>query len=148
EYEGAPVEPDAAVERARARAREEPRAPTAQPIGLVLETPIRRLGAASPLGNLVTDAILASVPGADIAMNNSGGGLRADLPAGPLLYGSVFEVMPFDNLLVSVRLTGRELRQVFSAWIQYGRPGLGFSRIRVEARLEGGALAVALQRPS
>ena len=55
----------------------------------------------------MTDALLAAVPGADIAINNSGGGLRADLPAGPLTYGSVFEVMPFDNLLVRLRLTGR-----------------------------------------
>ena len=83
----------------------------------MLETPIRRLVPASPLGNLVTDAYLAAVPGADVALNNSGGGLRADLPAGPLTYGSVFEVMPFDNLLVSLRLTGRQLRQVFSAAI-------------------------------
>jgi 2',3'-cyclic-nucleotide 2'-phosphodiesterase (5'-nucleotidase family) len=148
EYEGAPVEPDAAVERVLAPALEEVRALKAQPLGLVLETPIRRLGPASPLGNLVTDAILASVPGADIAMNNSGGGLRADLPAGPLIYGSVFEVMPFDNLLVSLRLTGRELRQVFSTSIQHGRPGLGFSGVRVEARCEAGALAVAMTRPS
>ena len=115
EYEGAPVEPDAAVERVLAPALEQVRALKAQPIGIVLETPIRRLLPASPLGNLVTDAYLAAVPGADVAVNNSGGGLRADLPAGPLTYGSVFEVMPFDNLLVRLRLTGRQLRQVFSA---------------------------------
>ena len=124
------------------------RALKAQPIGIVLETPIRRLLPASPLGNLVTDAYLAAVPGADVAVNNSGGGLRADLPAGPLTYGSVFEVMPFDNLLVSLRLTGRQLRQVFSASIQQGRRGLGFSGIRVEARCEAGSLTVAMTRPS
>ena len=43
------------------------RALKAQPIGIVLETPIRRLLPASPLGNLVTDAYLAAVPGADVA---------------------------------------------------------------------------------
>jgi 2',3'-cyclic-nucleotide 2'-phosphodiesterase (5'-nucleotidase family) len=148
EYEGAPVTPDADVARVLAPALEEVRILKAQPIGVALETPIRRLQPASPLGTLVTDAILAAVPGADVAVNNSGGGLRADLPAGPLTYGSVFEVMPFDNLLVQLRLTGRELRQVFSASILQGRRGLGFSGIRVEARCEAGALAVTMTRPS
>jgi 2',3'-cyclic-nucleotide 2'-phosphodiesterase (5'-nucleotidase family) len=148
EYEGAPVVPDAAVERALAPALEAVRVLKAQPIGATLETPIRRQQPVSPLGHLVTDAMLAAVPGADIAVNNSGGGLRADLPAGPLTYGHVFEVMPFDNLMVTVRLTGRQLRQVFAASIQQGRRGLGFSGVRVEARCEAGAPAVTMTRPS
>ncbi|HEX5204420.1 MAG TPA: 5'-nucleotidase C-terminal domain-containing protein, partial [Actinoplanes sp.] len=93
------------------------------------------------------DAVLAAEPGADISVGN-GGGLRADLPAGPLTYGSVFEVMPFDNVLVNVRLTGRQLRQVFAASIQQGRRGLGFSGIRVAARCQAGALAVTMTRAS
>jgi 5'-nucleotidase len=148
EYEGAPVEPDAAVERVLAPALEQVRALKAEPIGVVLETPIRRLLPVSPLGNLVTDAYLAAVPGADVAINNSGGGLRADLPAGPLTYGSVFEVMPFDNLMVRLRVTGQQLRQVFAASILQGRRGLGFAGVRVEARCEAGALAVTMTRPS
>ncbi len=148
EYEGAPVTPDAAVERVLAPALEAVRALKAKPIGVVLETPIRRLQPESPLGHLVTDALLASVAGADVSINNSGGGLRADLPAGPLTYGSVFEVMPFDNLLVRLRITGRQLRQVFSAAIQQQRRGLGFSGLRVVAGCEAGALAVTMTRPS
>ena len=131
-----------------APALEQVRALKAQPIGIVLETPIRRLLPASPLGNLVTAAYLAAVPGADVAVNNSGGGLRADLPAGSLTYGGVFEVMPFDNLLVRLRITGQQLRQVFSASILQGRRGLGFAGVRVEARCEAGALAVTMTRPS
>ena len=38
----------------------------------------------------------ARVPDAQVGMMN-GGGLRADLPAGPLHYGALFEAMPFDN---------------------------------------------------
>jgi 2',3'-cyclic-nucleotide 2'-phosphodiesterase (5'-nucleotidase family) len=148
EYEGAPVEPDAAIEQVLAPALEQVRTLKAEPIGVVLETPIRRLLPVSPLGNLVTDAYLAAVPGADVAVNNSGGGLRADLPAGPLTYGSVFEVMPFDNLVVRLRVTGQQLRQVFSASIQQGRRGLGFAGVRVEARCEAGALAVKMTRSS
>ena len=36
----------------------------------------------------------------------------ADLPAGPLTYGSLFEVFPFDNKLVPVPLTGAQLRRL------------------------------------
>ena len=68
----------------------------------------------SPLGNLFTDAYRAAIPGADVSINNTSGGLRADLPAGPLTYGSVFEVMPFDNRLVVFHLTGAELRTVLA----------------------------------
>ncbi len=148
QYEGAPVEADAAIERVLAPALEQVRALKSQPIGIVLETPIRRTLPASPLGNLVTAAYLAAVPGADVAVNNSGGGLRADLPAGPLTYGGVFEVMPFDNVLVSLRITGRQLRDVFAASILQGRRGLGFAGIRVAARCDAGTLNVTMTRPS
>jgi 5'-nucleotidase len=102
----------------------------------------------SPLGQLFTDAMLASVPGADVALNNSSGGLRADLPAGPLTFGSVYEVMPFDNLVVRIRLTGRELRQVFTTHFQRGRRVIGFSGLRVRARCADGSTAVTLTRQS
>lgn len=148
EYEGAVVRPDPAIERLLAPVLAEVRTLKAQPLGVTLPAPMRRLQPVSPLGNLVTDALLAAVPGADIAVNNSRGGLRADLPAGALTYGHVFEVMPFDNVLVTLRLTGRQLRQVFSASVAQGRRGLGFSGIRVEARCEAGALAVTMTRPS
>ena len=120
----------------------------ARPIGIAIETPIRRLTPISPLGQLFTDAMLAAVPGADVALNNSSGGLRADLPAGPLTYGSVYEVMPFDNLIVRIRLTGRELRQVFASHFQRSRRGIGFSGVRVRAQCSGGSAAITLTRPS
>jgi 5'-nucleotidase len=150
-YEDAPIRADATVAGLLAPVLDEVRALKARPIGLVLETPIRRVAQttplpSSPLGNLVTDAYLAAVPNADIAVNNSGGGLRADLPAGPVTFGGVFEVMPFDNLLVTIRLTGRELRQVFASAIRQGRRGLGFSGVRVEARCDGADLAVTMTR--
>jgi len=47
----------------------------------------------------------------DFAFTNSGG-LRADIDAGPITYGEVFEAQPFDNTLVVVELDGDEIRQV------------------------------------
>jgi 2',3'-cyclic-nucleotide 2'-phosphodiesterase (5'-nucleotidase family) len=148
EYENAPVVPDAAVDRLLAPALEQVRAVKARPIGIVLDTPIRRLVPDSPLSHLFTDALLASVPGADVALHNSSGGLRADLPGGALTYGSVYEVMPFDNLVVPIRLTGRQLRQVFATHVQKSARIIGFSGIRVRAQCSGGVLEVALIRLS
>ena len=148
EYENAPVVPDPAIDQVLAAAVEQVRALKAQSLGTILDTPIRRLTPVSPLGNLVTDALLASVPGADLALNNSSGGLRADLPAGQLTYGRVYEVMPFDNVVVTVRLTGRQLRDLFGAHLQKSRRIIGFSGIRVEARCWGNSLDIALIRPS
>jgi 5'-nucleotidase len=156
DYENAPVSPDAAVERVLAPAIDAVKAIKSKPIGVVVETTIRRVvppadpaagRPVSPLGQLFTDAMLASVPGADVALNNSGGGLRADLPAGPLTYNGVFEVMPFDNVMVRLRLTGRQLRQVFANYIPRGRV-LGFSGVGVRADCAGGSIAVTMTRPS
>jgi 5'-nucleotidase len=88
EYEGAAVSADAAVDRVLAPALEQVRALKARPLDVTLDTPVRRLTPESPLSNLFTDALLASMPGADVALHNASGGLRADLPAGPLTYSS------------------------------------------------------------
>lgn len=62
----------------------------------------------SRLGDLVADAHRAAVPGAQIAFTNRGG-LRADLPAGQVTWGSLFAAQPFGNELVAMTLTGTQL---------------------------------------
>jgi 2',3'-cyclic-nucleotide 2'-phosphodiesterase (5'-nucleotidase family) len=59
-------------------------------------------------GNWVTDAWLWAYPNADVAINNWGG-LRAPVDAGEVTVGDVVAVLPFDNVLVAVDLTGEEL---------------------------------------
>ncbi|HTK32902.1 MAG TPA: 5'-nucleotidase C-terminal domain-containing protein [Candidatus Saccharimonadaceae bacterium] len=80
----------------------------------------RRLtrGGDSTIGYLVTDAMRAAV-GADVALQNSGG-LRADLAEGEITRGAVYEVMPFDNTIVTVDLTGAQLRAVFDDGLKGG----------------------------
>ncbi len=62
----------------------------------------------SRLGDLVADAQRAAVPGAQVAFTNPGG-LRADLPAGTLTWGTLFSAQPFGNALVAMTLTGDQL---------------------------------------
>lgn len=62
----------------------------------------------SPVGDLVADAMLAAFPGVDAAITNSGG-LRANLPSGTIRREHLQAVMPFDNRLITVDLTGAQL---------------------------------------
>ncbi|HTE05660.1 MAG TPA: bifunctional UDP-sugar hydrolase/5'-nucleotidase [Planctomycetota bacterium] len=148
EYEGAPVQPDAAIAAVIAPAVQAALAQKTALLGITLATPVRREGAGdSPLGNLFTDAYLAAVPGADVSLNNTAGGLRADLPAGPVTYGAVFEVMPFDNRVLAIRLTGADLRKVFATQLRGHDALVGLAGLRVRATCQRGALDVALLRP-
>jgi 2',3'-cyclic-nucleotide 2'-phosphodiesterase/3'-nucleotidase len=61
----------------------------------------------SSLGAWVADAMRAA-SGADFAFQNPGG-LRADLDAGDVTMGDVYEVMPFDNQIATVTLTGAQV---------------------------------------
>ena len=61
------------------------------------------------LGDLVTD-IMRAATGADAALIN-GGSIRASLHRGKVKAKDVYAALPFDNYLVAIRLTGRQLRQ-------------------------------------
>jgi len=69
----------------------------------------------SALGNLLTDALLQEASrrygkNIDLAHLNYGG-IRNSLPNGPITTGSVFEVMPFDNAVTVLTLSGKQLQQ-------------------------------------
>lgn len=63
--------------------------------------------ASSTMGNLMTDALRAYTR-AEVGLMNRGG-IRADLHKGTITRRDVFEVMPFDNSVVVVKLSGAEL---------------------------------------
>ncbi len=58
-------------------------------------------------GNFLTDRMRA-VMDADVAFQNRGG-IRCDLPAGPITRRNLFELLPFGNHLVLMELSGSEL---------------------------------------
>lgn len=68
----------------------------------------------SKLGNLVTDICRKSalIPSDICVLNN--GGLRATLPAGEITVGRVFELMPFDNEIVVLTITGDKMLELFN----------------------------------
>jgi len=64
------------------------------------------------LGNVAADAMLAAAP-ADLAVVN-GGGIRCSIEAGPITIGDCLNVMPFDNSLVKLTMTGAMLEKLFA----------------------------------
>ena len=108
-----------------------------RPVAIIAE-PMRRQGNQYALGNVIADAARA-IGNADFAVWNNGG-IRADLPAGPLTYGGVHEISPFGNVLVRVRLRGRDVRRSAEKWVTGGRPDAHVSGMTVEfdaARIDG-----------
>jgi len=66
------------------------------------------------LGQWVTD-IMRQTVSADIAFQNTGG-LRTGISAGVITMGNLYEVMPFDNTLFTVDMTGEQVMRL----LQYG----------------------------
>jgi 2',3'-cyclic-nucleotide 2'-phosphodiesterase (5'-nucleotidase family) len=80
----------------------------------------------STLGNFMADAFLAMAKekyktDADVAFINFGGIRLTQLPAGTVTNGKIFELMPFDNLLILQKVKGDVLQQVLD--LQASRGG-------------------------
>jgi 5'-nucleotidase len=79
----------------------------------------------SPAGRMIADAHLAATrqSGAQLAFTNTGGirsNLRRRPPDGAVTYGDLFTMQPFGNTLVTMTLTGEQLKALLeSQW----RPG-------------------------
>src|SRR4029077_8139891 len=56
------------------------------------------------IGDFICDAMRADAK-VDIALQNPGG-MRADLDEGSITRGEVYGIMPFDNTIVTMELTG------------------------------------------
>lgn len=68
-------------------------------------------------GDLVTDAYI-SMTSADVAITN-GGGIRAGLEPGALTYGDIVGMLPYDNYLNVVEITGKKLQEVLEACCRF-----------------------------
>lgn len=99
----------------------------------------------SPAGHIITD-VMAERADADVALHNRGG-IRADLPAGPATRRDLFRILPFDNRLMILTLTGAQLEALMRRSIEGGaHSGLEFSGMEIDLeRTEGGPRVVAIR---
>ena len=67
----------------------------------------------SPLGNIVTDAMMNhELAKAQLCVTNSMG-IRADIPTGDITLEKLYEVFPFENSITTMYLSGNELKTLF-----------------------------------
>ncbi len=103
-----------------------------QPIGKSKET-LSAFKPESPLSNFVADLLLEAgikfieesgreqLP--SVAVVNTKG-LRAPLPQGEVTVGNIYEIMPFENSMVAVQLTGFQMQELFNHMVSEGGDGL------------------------
>jgi len=145
-YEGRPVLRDPKVASAIAPHLAKAAAKKATKLGVWLEAAIeRRYDSESALGNLFADMLREGRDLRTIAMVN-GGGLRADLPAGELIYASLFEAFPFDNRIAVTSMTARDVASIVASNLQRSGGILSISGVTVEAQCKSGKLEVKLRR--
>lgn len=83
------------------------------------------------LGNFIVDAMYAMAKEkykepVDIAVMNSGGIRLTTIPAGNITRGKIFELSPFDNIIVILKITGSQLQEFLNhiaRRMQMDRPG-------------------------
>lgn len=89
------------------------------------------------IGNFICDAI-AGIADAQISFFN-GGGVRADIPEGRVTNGDMINVIPFDNQLCLMELTGKQILEVlekgFNALPAESGDFLQLAGIRVSVKL-------------
>ncbi|MEQ1690143.1 MAG: 5'-nucleotidase C-terminal domain-containing protein [Gemmatimonas sp.] len=100
-----------------------------RPVATLADAMPRR-GDQYALGNLVADAARA-MGNAEFGMWNNGG-IRADVPAGPITYGGVHAISPFGNVLVRLRVRGELVRAIVERSLLRGRPDAHVSGLLVD----------------
>lgn len=142
DYEGESVQPTAQARGAAAPDIAAASAKSRQPVGVSLAAKLTKRGRpSSSLGDQVAAWMLEARPTAQIAYVNSGG-LRKELPAGPLTYGDLFEMFPFDNRFASTTVKVATVRSLFLKALTGSH---GFSVAGVQVRAKCGSRGVEVE---
>ncbi|MCL2800648.1 MAG: 5'-nucleotidase C-terminal domain-containing protein [Treponema sp.] len=90
------------------------------------------------LGNMITDANVWYLRSrmnqqVDFAFHN-GGNIRAELPAGPITMERILTILPFDNYLHVVNMTGAEIIELFDFIAAIPQGSGGFPQFSADVR--------------
>jgi 5'-nucleotidase len=111
---GRPVQIDRALDASLAPALARVKSEQERALGVSVPVTLsRNYNAESGLGDVLADSLRAEEK-ADVALLNPGG-LRADLPAGALTFGAIYEVLPFDNTIATLTVDGDTLHRLLIA---------------------------------
>jgi 2',3'-cyclic-nucleotide 2'-phosphodiesterase (5'-nucleotidase family) len=143
-YADRPVARSQAVLSAIAADLTQAKAAREQLVGVtVANTVWREYRSESPLNNLVADLLLRASPGANAAFTNAGA-IRIALPRGPLRFGTVFEMFPFDNTFATLQLTAAQLAEIVARNLHAGNGILGLAGVSAAGSCKDRQLDVRL----
>ena len=91
---------------------------------------VSKAGLDSPIGNWFAD-VMRRQAGTDAAFQNTAG-IRAELKKGPLKMRDIYQVMPFENTLVKLTMTGDQVRRLLEDNMRGGRAKLQVSGLTVK----------------
>ena len=72
--------------------------------------------------NLVAKAFMSQTPTSDFAIQNAGG-CRTDIPKGNFTYDSAYTLLPFANTLVTLPMSGSQIKQVLEEALENALTG-------------------------
>lgn len=105
-------------------------APRVSAVVVELSERMPRDGDQYALGNLIADAQRSAGRG-DLAVTNNGG-IRTELRAGPVRWGDLHEVQPFENRLVVMTVRGDALRRYLEGLVDGNSVRYHLSGVRLE----------------
>src|SRR5205823_6766736 len=94
---------------------------------------LRKGGMDDLLGNLTADAMRSGAGGglrAQFALQNSGGLRITEIPAGPITFGQIFDLYPFDSEQVVVSLSAMQVRNALEGVLRAGKGPMRVSGLR------------------
>lgn len=106
------VQPDPRVTKLIKPFESKVAAQMAQVVGEAAGDLKRSRNSESPLHNLIADAFREKGK-TQIGIQNLGG-IRADIDKGRITWGNVYEVLPFQNTIVTLKLTGAQLKKMLN----------------------------------
>lgn len=92
---------------------------------------VARTGVDSPLGNLLADAFRVTAR-AQVSFVNNGSIRISELPAGPVTWGTLYSLQPFENRMMRLTMTGAQIRSVVEQSLTGEAPGMHISGMTVE----------------
>jgi len=124
------VKPAADVRQALEPFQEQVAAKMHEPVGEATDVLPYSRTAESALADLIADSFREKAK-TQIALHNIGG-IRARLPKGTIQWGDVFEVLPFQNTLVTLKITGAQLKKTLDRGLVSSVGMVAISGIRVQ----------------
>lgn len=144
-YESIAVQPMAEVVAVAAQATATATRLKNEPLGIEITEPITLANEPfAALGRLMTDA-MREATNSDVSIHNVSGGIRSDIPAGPLTYGDVYRAFPFDNRISLLTLSVSELKTLFAGQVYTGERRVGVSGLRITVSCDDGVMDMNLQ---